>query len=543
MFCGKCGARLEEGAKFCHLCGYTVGEEGAEQAVLPVQQKRKKNKFLIPAAAGVAVLALLAVLAVTLLGNPAARLGKAMAKSAGAYAAAAEGLDLPDLTAMAAKQEYNMEMALWLEELPGMEEASGLGIRMTAGSSLPQRQMDMTIAPCLGAADLLSIRMKAEDEKLYFSGGALTGDTFYMLNTETMGQDLANLGMTGTGLEDLSYNIFDLAEEISGFSAGDEQEMAAAITAAAADFWEKVTVEKAGTQTMTVNGCDLQCTAYRVLVPQTASQALVDDLEEIFAAHSQEQKSAYLEIFSGMGLGEDLLDAMGAGMDESQTAYTEAFGKASQVVTQLGDVEIQMYVNGGYLVAAVCQEELEGSQVRVTLELGGVANYADDLCVRVEVDGEELRVTSTGSHTGDGGRFTDETVAEIIREGEIETVLTSSLSYEPQAPADNFHYNLYVASDDATLDVRGQVEMAEDSIHIRLDELALTDYGKELMTLGVEYKVGPYAPADMDTTGAVALGTLTQEELTQELDAIEGYATEWLFGLLEQFPELLYLLY
>ena len=43
MFCPKCGATLKEGAKFCHVCGYNMGE--APSNPQPQQQQQPQNPF------------------------------------------------------------------------------------------------------------------------------------------------------------------------------------------------------------------------------------------------------------------------------------------------------------------------------------------------------------------------------------------------------------------------------------------------------------------------------------------------------------------
>lgn len=43
MFCPKCGTELKEGAKFCHSCGFTMGESQAAQAPQQPTQQPQAN--------------------------------------------------------------------------------------------------------------------------------------------------------------------------------------------------------------------------------------------------------------------------------------------------------------------------------------------------------------------------------------------------------------------------------------------------------------------------------------------------------------------
>ena len=539
MFCAKCGLELQDDAKFCHGCGAMTGAEAAPapEAGGSAPMAPKKNKFLIPVIAGVAVLALVAVLIATVFSIPSGKLMKAMAKSGSAYAAAAEKLELTDLSALEEKQEYSMEMSLWLEEMEYYEELHGLGIRWTADVSVPQRQMGMSIAPYLGAADLLNVQMKLDDDKIYVSGGDLTGGKFYMLNTETLGADLNNMGMNESDLENFGFNIFDMAQQMSQLAQGDET-FYKEIAEAGKTFTDSFQVEKTGSETIAVNGIDLKCTAYRVVVTQAAMDTLLDSVKASYIKLNEETNQGYMDVLGSMGLPEYMMEDI----EITGTDYEEMFGSITEAVDMLGDVELDMYVSGGYLVAAVYAGEIDGSQVEAVLNLGGGENYVDDLSLSVNVDGDEIRITSTGNHSGADGKFTDKTVVENRYDEYCDTLLTTDLSYEPKAEADNFQFTMDIWEGETIVDMRGQVNTTNDSMHIRLDEVTYSDYYDE-MTFGVEYKIGQYSGTSIDTGSAVALGELTQAELEAEMSAIEGYATDWLYGLMENYPELLYMLY
>ena len=44
MFCSKCGHQLDDGAKFCSVCGQPVAEKGQEEKSDVSIQLEKKNQ-------------------------------------------------------------------------------------------------------------------------------------------------------------------------------------------------------------------------------------------------------------------------------------------------------------------------------------------------------------------------------------------------------------------------------------------------------------------------------------------------------------------
>lgn len=551
MFCGKCGQELENDARFCHNCGATIGAEaapavnepGVSAVAVPAQQKKKGLKVLIPVIAGVALVAVVVMLLTGVFASDSARLMKAMTKSGQAYAAAAEKLELPDLGYMEEEQAYSAEMSLWLEDMEYYEELHGLGIRAVVDMSVPQRQMGMTIAPYFGAADLLNVQMKLDDDKIYLSGGDLTGGKFYMVNTETLGADLNNMGMNESDLENFGFNIFEMAQQMQQVSQGSET-FALEIAEACKTFAESVEVEKTGTETVAVNGNDLSCTAYDMLIPQEAMNTLLDSVKNSYIKLNDETNQGYMEVLGSMGLPDYVMEEMEASMEYSGTDYEEMFASLTEALDTLGDIELDMYVSGGYVVAVVYEKEIDGSQIKVVLNLGGGENYVDDLSLSVNTDGYETRITSTGNHSGADGKFTDETVVEeVYDDGDSYILLVTELSYEPKAEADNFKFTMDMEEGYMEIAMLGQVTSAKDSIHIRLNEIAFAEYDEEFVTLGMEYKIGKYSGSTIDTGNAVALGELTESELMDEMSAIEEYATEWLYDLMENHPELMYMFY
>ena len=72
MFCPNCGSEVEDGSKFCGVCGASMAEEGPSgtTGAAGAASNLTKNKGkLIKIGAGLAVVALIGVGAVLFLGN------------------------------------------------------------------------------------------------------------------------------------------------------------------------------------------------------------------------------------------------------------------------------------------------------------------------------------------------------------------------------------------------------------------------------------------------------------------------------------------
>lgn len=72
MFCPNCGSEVEEGSKFCGVCGASMAEEDTSQtagAAGTAANLMKSKGKLIKIGAGLAVIALIGVGAALFMGN------------------------------------------------------------------------------------------------------------------------------------------------------------------------------------------------------------------------------------------------------------------------------------------------------------------------------------------------------------------------------------------------------------------------------------------------------------------------------------------
>lgn len=573
MFCGKCGKQLPDTAKFCSGCGNPVGapqeeepvavqpEEVAapqETATQPVAQpvapkvetpaqepvsqpekpKKKPNKMVGIAVVAVAAVAIIALL-VSLIGGGAGKVAKALGKSLDAYMEAYEDMKLPDLTDLMEKQEYSADVAVWVDDMEDAAVLEGMGVRVNLDYSLSKREFGLGLVPYAGAADIVHAQLKMDDSKVYVGVPEITGETFYMVDTTTIFAELEEMGAPMDGMEELSINIFDIIDKVMeaeklGEDAGKDIEKAVAA------FVKTIEVEKDDADTIEVNGTDLKCKVYHVEISQEALENLVDAIEEAYASIDTEEY--YKELLQTMNLPKDVMDEMEDALADSDDSTEEVFDSIRQVLDVLGDVELDLYLNDGYVVAAVYEEKIEGTKVEITLNLGGNENYVDDFSLQILVDGEnEILLTSTGNHTGKGGEFTDETVLYMTEYGERVKLAEMEMTYAPKEKKDNFSFSLNAGG--MGVEMEGQLAGGTNSMELLLEEVEITEYGYKLMTLGIECNIGKYDPERINTKGAVNIGELTQEELMEITQELSENATEWATDLQESFPQLMYFLY
>lgn len=560
MFCTKCGSQMDDNARFCGSCGaprksvaaqtepqqdFTAQPsaafempyeppmaEPAAQAAgmndaysfqsLNEPKKGSVGKVIVIAVVAVALIIALvaAVFASGLLDNDAAKVMKAFAKTAEAYSGVGEELGMPDFAKIEKDQEASVSLSVWIEELEDAPDAEGFGVRVDADTSMSERQMDMIFTPFYGSSDLLDLEVKLDDGDAYVGSPELTGGTYYKFNMETLGDDLADLG-AGDELAGFGFNVFELTEMMMSMNA-DAEEARETFMKSYEDFKDELEISKNGTQTIDVNDYEVKCTEYDLVISQKAATILIDAAEEYLTGINATE--TVMDMYAAMGMPEDVMDEIEYAVD-----YDEMFATLRDAVEEMEDVTLQVYVSDGYVMSVVWEDDVE--DLTVSVDLGGGSNYADDLSVRMESEGSEMALVSTGNHTGKGGLFTDET--ELIIDGE--TLAASSASYD--AESDDLFWEIEM--EEVCIYIEGQLTTEKDSMILRVDELGVTEYGESLgIAFGLEYSVGTYEGSSIEVDESVELLTLSETEMQAEVEKIMMNAYAWLAEVAEEVPAL-----
>ncbi|MDE6281087.1 MAG: zinc ribbon domain-containing protein [Oscillospiraceae bacterium] len=581
MFCVQCGKEISDAAKFCPHCGavttasapkpgftlnsaptpknaagtgsysygsspsYSAGVGGSAPASRPTppedtEKHGKKGLFIGGAVAAVAVVAAVVFMLVSgVFSSPKGRVEAAFAKTMSAFSKAGEGMGLPNMAELtqskSVSQSFSMELNSVNSELVGYDLSSlrGLGLRMSADYDQKGRKAGAELAAFWGDNEICSFLMAANDNVLSFASPQFTGGDAYGLDTETLGADLVRLGAEDEYIDvsSIGFNLFDLAEETA--PSQQPKEMEQKLKEAGKKLEAAIKVEKAGKKTIEVNENSVNADKYLVTIPEQAMEDYIDALSDAMAmVDSQEQSRKFLR---GIGLDEDairyLLPDM-SGMDP----YGEMFDALKRALQEMGDLELEVYLNGGYVCAVEYSKEQNGSRLELGLYLGGGDNYVDDFSFRIAVDDEEIVVESTGNHGGKDGVFTDATTLRARSGGSTLFRVSSNFSYEPKAKADNFEWRLNL-NNMASVKMAGQLTTGKDSLDLQLDDVSLMTAGMEICSLSMDYHVGPFDGVAAFQPNPTLLGDMDLDDLESLYYDIEYYAMEWQYDMLALIPE------
>ena len=552
MFCSFCGREIPEGSRFCPACGQALSA-GPEvpspapqtpfppvpQTVVPSPtvlngaplqpERRRRGKGPILAAGAVLLAAAVAagVFFSGVLSSPRDRVGRAAAKSLSSWSDAADSLGLPDWETVhqqrSTSQTFSVRVKDLSSQIDGGELWKGAGLELTSDMSVPDRRLRLSAAATYGSARLAGAQLDLQGTELFLSSPEFLGSTVLGLDTETLGRDLARLG-AGAEYEDVGFDLFDFLEVYTKPLERDPELWAS--------FLEKIAVEKGEKDSQEVNGRTLSGRRYPVTIPEDALLDLLDGLEDQIQA--QDYDGALTELLRSMGVPGDQLDEIRQELRNSVNGGPY-FDALERVVRELGDLELDVFVSGGYVSAVEWEGELWDAQAEAGLYLGGGEEYVDDLSLTLESESGRLRLTSSGDHRTRSGTFTDETVLKL-QEGVTTThTLKSELSFAPQGGEDNFSWT--VKLDDFSLSAQGRVQAGEDRLEADLEKVSASAYGAELFTLELSCSVKPYAaPARVE--GARMLADFSLTDLLELARDLQANSRDWLADAAGKIPAL-----
>lgn len=567
MLCFHCGKEISEGAKFCPHCGaiitasasdpasgtgraggagpytYSYGAGVSSPASPPSPPEKRGKKGLIIGgcvAAAVIVIALLVVALSGLFSSPKDQVEKALIKTIAAHAEARGKMGLPDMTELtrnkSVSQRLRMELTGFNSALIGYDLSAleGLGLSVSGDYDQQGRKAGSEVAAFWGDNEILSFQMLVDDNVIGIASPQLTKGEAYGLDTETLGKAMVRWGMDPEDevlkVEEIGFNLFDLVERYgSGQQSGDEEET---IKEATLQLAEAIVVEKAGKKTIDVNGKSVNAAAYLVTIPQDAMEAYVDALEGVWPQTSGED--AMEELLRAFGVNEAAINEITSGMMDTDS-YGEMAGTLKEMLQNIGDVELNVYLDGGYVCAMECAKEKDGSKLELGLYLGGGDSYVDDVSFRIAVDGTEVLIESSGSHGGKDGVFTDSTVLRVSSGGSSVIRLGSDFSYVPEAASDNFDWSLNV-NNMASVKMMGQLTAGKDSLDLQLDKVSLKVAGMEYCSLAASYSISPCRGVEVSLPAPRLLGDMDLDDLEDLYYDIEYNAEEWVYDVMAMIP-------
>lgn len=415
---------------------------------------------------------------------------------------------------------YSQRVSLTLNQITDQFTAydlsalEGLGLRMDTGLNWADRALDFELAAFWDSEDIISLLLSARDSELYFASPQLTGGTFYGANTETLGADLTGLGVED--VENVSFNLFDLID--AAVPAGQPEAMERQLQEACKALWEASRVEKAGSETISVNQNQLKARAFQVIIPQAAVEDFGDALAQ--AITSVDYWSLYEQMLQAAGVSQEEIDEIMGQLGDADL-YGQLSDQLRRAAAAVGEVRLMVYVSGGYVCAVRYDSRIQGVGVRVELQLGGGEEYVDNLRLEAEIDGQLVTVDSAGDHGGKSGVFTDNTV---IR-GPFPAV-TSDFRYEPGGDGNNLSWSIDLAAS-GSLDMEGSLTAGGDWVDLRLDSMSFRLLGMDIFSLGLDYHLGPYQPPT-EPNSSKLIGEMDGFELMGLMVNVQSSAQRWL---------------
>ena len=334
-------------------------------------------------------------------------------------------------------------------------------------------------------------------------------------------------------MEDISFNLFDLMDIVLKAAPGEESEKA--VKEANKALKAALEVKKTGAKTMDIHGKSTKTTAYHVVIPQDALEDYVDAMEDVLS--SVDYVSMYEELFQAMGVSGDDIDDLLADLEDVYV-YGDLADAVKYFLDELGDVEVDVYLSGGYVSAILYEERIQGTKVEAALYLGGGDQYVDNLSLEIRADDSELLVESAGNHTGKGGAFTDETTIRIKEDGRSVGRLTSEMRYEPKGKGDNFRWEIGVDSSGVSLGVvemEGSLALTKDSLDLKLEDVSVRTMGMEVFSLSLEYAVGPCKGMEVSVSSPTMLADMDEDDLMDLGYDLQANAQDWALDMQDLF--------
>ena len=479
MFCTNCGQKVPDSARFCTNCGAPLasdpgaspfdlsGDNGYGQDYVQPKPPKSALRLLLTIAGG-AVLLFLCIFGISrLFMTPKNTVGLAAKKTVKAYTDAAKGLSNFDAQKLLGSKAFSQEITIQgINDLAGGEYSFD-GFRLRSDVNLPKRYIGLTGSVLDRRSAMFTVRAAIDDNLAAANVPELLDDDFWAVNTQTLGADLSSsvFGLQASDYADVSFNFFDLLDE-----AAPSEEFGDASGKA---LWEAVTAEKLGKQELRIDGESYSCASYRVLIPQSALEAYVNDY------------FAYLDSASGDNLQSILADcgfpveptssyarddSDGYAVSAAASPLNSARESILNALDTLGDIELTTYVSGGYLCGVDWSpsDDAYSRNMLLSIRTGG-KNHTDYFSLSFENYGSELFLESSGNHSAKGGAFTDSTYMEA--DGTL--VFEWECSYAPKRSGNNFSASLHVpeAYPELSLSLDGRIESDSKTLNIDMEDI------------------------------------------------------------------------
>jgi len=389
-------------------------------------------------------------------------------------------------------QRYSMDVdASFVGGYMIPEELHGLSFRYTQDMSKPDRLAGFWLEATRDD-QTMEAKMLVDDSELYLSQEDLLGQGMYGVNTETVGADLDRLlgsveelpielpeelaGLAAyTGL---GFNTFDLmSEAYDASNAAGKKPLLECLL----DLVGAVETDKVGDEILEVHGVDYACVKRSGVLPR-------EDAEEILGTAADSVMGIDYEAFVSTFIG-------GIGLpEETETNLIEKIGVQnpemfavnawlSMFMNDVGDVELDLYYSGDYLMAIGYEKDIDGTAVKATLYISGEEYYGDELTMIVEVDGYKVEIHSVGNHAGVDDVLNDKTTVTIFLGPVKVGTVTSEMTFAYKDTEDNFSWKVESKELGIYGEISGNITLGGGAIELDLKNVKV-ELGGEVAVEG-----------------------------------------------------------
>lgn len=560
MKCNVCGAELGVEEKVCHECGNPVstqepsgagaagegmqegsGETGSldggsslDGTGEPPRSGKKKGLIIGGAVVGVAAVG---ALAFGLMGRK----------------------DPKEVVISAFENVYTEDQAQPLEELFGLSMFSenaltgdvedsftlilddcseaevkalaGSGVRVSAKSDKTNKKSSADIALIYKDMDFINVDAYYGDEELMMAFPELSSKVFTIDLGEGLAQRIQDSPLVGPILEESGMDVeglfgyfeeqLELAE--SGKANLDFDSLMTRYregTQAQEKFKEALSVEKGEKGTFTMDGAEVTCNGYKVLVSKDSMMEFLRTTTDFFL-NDEELKEQFLNQLEQSVKLTEMMGGASSGVS-AQQLYADSLEDVTEAVNEmvdfldksLTDVNMTVYVDkkgrlaavdgSTYLIDPDAVEEGDVTdedklQVTFNCRLQGGSYLTQNMTAEAVLgrEGDDLKISMVKSGSYDGKQLTGDLALDVKLDSDekIDAGFTCTGSYN--SDGGDYHMGMAVTADDSLLvdlSMTGVVDQLEKGtlIHADIDELKITVMdAMAQLTLSGDYGYGP----------------------------------------------------
>ena len=409
---------------------------------------------------------------------------------------------------------------------PSVKEFAGSGIRVVGKDDKTNKRSFANFGVIYKDMDLANLDLYYGDETLMMAIPELSSKVFTMNLGEGLEQRIKESPILGPVLESSEIDVeglFDYIEETKeqveagGMAAFDVDALWTRYkegTQAQEKFKEALVVEKGEKGTFTIDGQEVTCDGYDVLVSKESMMEFLRTTTDFFL-NDEELKDQYLKQLEQSVKLTEIMGGGSAGVSVNDM-YLDSMEDLTETVDQmiefldksLTDVNMTVHVDKkGRLASAkgttVLNVEENGAtntlQIGFDFQLQGGSYLTQNMTadIDMEADGEHLILSMVKKGTYDGKQLTNDADFKLALDGseKIDAGVTFTSTY--QSDGGDYHVGLAVTGDNSLfmdISMSGAVDQLEKgtSFHMNIDDLKITVMDAAVsMNLSGEYGYGP----------------------------------------------------